>query len=974
MKKYIYIAVNLLLSLVSGAGVTNIAGDNIKPLAYTPLVYSSFLGGPGTDNIVDIQQSGGYLYVLGTSNGTVPVTENAISKVNKGGNDVFLAVFRLVNEVPAELTYSTMLGGSADDMPYKIDVDESGNVYITGSTQSTDLPAGDYQFDNTLGGNTDAFIIVLKPEGEKKFRLQFTTYLGGDGFETPAGIEINDNTLYIAGTTGSNNYPTTEGAFNENPNGEDEVFITSFDFGDISQVKIKYSTYFGGDKSDIASSIHIGDDSKIIIAGNTYSDDLIITQGSFSGMYHYNSTDGFLALINPASGGVVDLVYSCYYGGTGDDYITSTELDTDGNIIIGGYTNSTDLTTTTDAVSPGAIGKIDAFLAKLKPQGGSVSDLLYSTYFGGTSNDRLYSIFTDSAGFVYFSGYTESINFPTVSGAYDRTYNGLKDVFFTKLNITGNIDKTISYSTFAGSNRNETAAVLYPFTDEKFCFAGYTDSKLYPVSGDALDGTFDDKTDGFISVLYIIPLKIKSISSNTLCWGDSLAVEYLAGVYNDDNIFYFELSDSTGKFNKPILLGTLQSQGAGVFKCAVPHSLPYSGKYRLRIRSSSPYNTFSSDSNYITISPLPEVSFDFKGDICYNAPPVKLTGGEPMGGEYSGKGVDNGWFYPTIAGLGNIKVFYTVQNDFGCSNSAMLEINVRELPPTPMITYNNGRLESNIPAGNQWYLDGKEIPGATGNLLVPAKFGDYTVVATNEWGCRSFPSEPYIYNIKGKLPVFAFADENLAAEPGQIVPLKITLRNQNNLKLFGIKKVTARLTFNSTLLEPWYDTPQGYVRDGSRIIEVGMDPDSVGGNIIRELYLRATLGNDTATIIKIDNVTSDMGDFEYEAFPVQFRLLGVCSEGGLRLTGSFGRTELVPPSPNPAESKSLIEFEIVEKGWVQLSLISTTGETAASIVNSFLEPGRMVITQDLSDIPAGSYFLVLKTPGKVRVQRMSIVK
>ncbi len=973
MKKYLNIVINIFLSLISGAGVTNIADDNSKSFDYTPLVYSGFLGGTGADEISDVKYYGGFLYAVGTSSGSVKTTAGALNDRNSGGKDIFLCKYRLENGLPVDLVYSTMYGGTGNDIVSKIIIGNNGFLYITGSTDSPDLPSGHTSLDSTYNGNGDIFVAILQPDIRGNYDLVFTTYLGGSETDTPSGIIVADSLLYLAGTTSSNDYPATKGAFNENPNGEDEAFATVFSLNNFNKVSIKYSTYFGGDKSESANSLAINKSGEIILSGTTLSDDLIITQGAYSSKY-ISGSDGFAAVLKPNAGGIADLIYSTYFGGSGSDVVNSSAVTNDGKIILIGYTDSGDLPVTPQAVFGSLKGKNDIFTAVIDPHLSNAEGLIYSTYLGGSSNDLPYSSLIDSSGRVTIAGMTESINFPTVSGSYDRTYNGMKDVFFVSLNINENPDKILGYSTFIGSNKNESAFALCALPDDRYCLAGTTDSRLYPITENALDKEFDSETDGFISVLYLIPLKITSVSSRKLCWGDSLFIDYFAGDYNSNNIFTFELSDSAGGFSSPIFLGSLQSSASGIFGCRIPNGLPLSDKYRLRVRASSPYNVFYSDTSFITIVPLPNVVFKFRTDICYNSPPVRLEGGEPAGGKYSGNGVVDGWFYPTMAGIGSCKVFYTVENEFGCSKSAEFSVYVRELPPTPIISNNGGTLESNIPFGNSWYLDGEPIPGATGRSITPVQFGNYTVTATNAWGCSSFPSEPYNYNTVNNKPVFSLGSEPLAASPGQIVAVPIFLENAGFIEQFGINKISARLKFNSTILEPWYDTPQGYIRGGMRIIEIDLDMGSMPGKITKDIYLRATLGNDTATVIEIDNVTSDKGNFAYVAQPVSFSLLGVCREGGPRLTGSFGRTELVPPAPNPAGTICNFEFEIVEKGMVQLSLVSIAGETASVLLNENLEPGRRLISKDLSEIPAGSYFLILKTPGKVRVQRMSIVK
>ncbi len=958
---------------VSGA-VTNAGGGEAKLEAYSPLLYSTFFGGSGSDGIAGVTVSGNYLYIVGVTDAAVPVTKGALQNSSQGGKDIFIAKFNYKNGAVSGLAWSTMLGGSGDDLPAAIAVDGSGKIYIAGTTGSTDFPTGTDSWQGASGGSNDAFLAVLSPLAADSYTLSFLSYIGGTGKDSVSGMIADNGRVYLAGTTASADFPITKGAYNENPNGEDEVFLSIFDVSSLSEVKLLYSTYFGGDKSDAAGSLALDSTGNIIVAGNTESDDLPVTGGAFSGKFNGNSQDGFIIIIHPASGGSSDLRYSSYFGGNGDDYITCASAGENGNVIFAGNTNSLNLPTTNDAYFKSSLSNSDIFIGRLSPEGNGTKDLAYLTYFGGISNDKIYSFATDNNGFVTFTGSTESLNYPATTGSYDRTYNGMKDMYITKLNIMDNIDRILEYSAFIGANRNETGLKIVADEDYRYILGGFTDSRQFPVSTGAYDSVYDNGTDGVVCEFYLIPLKIASVSGTKLCCGDSLTVYYTAGDYQDDNVFTFELSDSAGQFTVPYQLGTLLAESSGVFGCRIPASLPYSDRYRLRVRSSNPWNIFYTAAGYLTIAPVPAPTLGSFEDICFNEPPLLLTGGMPEGGEYSGSGVNGGYFYPTEAGPGVHPVLYSVSNEFGCSGTAVSYITVRQLPPTPVITYINGRLVSTIADGNQWYLDGKKIAGEVNDTLIPSRLGSYTATVTNEYGCESFHSNPFIYNIKDTVPEFSFGTGDYAAEPGQIIKIPVYLKNDKNLKTYGIKNILLTVSFNATLLEPWYGTPAGYVRDGQRIIEAECPTDSLKNGILKELVFRATLGNDTSTTIVIKDAGSTLGSFEYTTRPSVFYLLGVCHADGLRLVGSFGRTELLVPTPNPASSSCVVEYEIVEKGRVRLYILSSAGSVTKTILDEQLEPGRRKLTVDTEGIPSGNYFLIMETPAKKRVTRLSIVK
>src|SRR5262249_15830312 len=141
--------------------------------------------------------------------------------------------------------------------------------------------------------------------------------------------------------------------------------------------------------------------------------------------------DAFVAKIDPSGS---TLVYSTYFGGSGDDRGAGIAVDASGQAYVVGRTNSSDLPTTAGAYQPAYGGGGDSFVAKFN---GSGSALIYSTYLGGTGYDVATSIALDPAGNAYVGGYNYLARFPTTPGAYQTASNGPYDAFITKLNSSG---------------------------------------------------------------------------------------------------------------------------------------------------------------------------------------------------------------------------------------------------------------------------------------------------------------------------------------------------------------------------------------------------------------------------------------------------------------------------------------------------------------------------------------------------------
>ncbi|MBI2829078.1 MAG: SBBP repeat-containing protein, partial [Acidobacteria bacterium] len=145
------------------------------------------------------------------------------------------------------------------------------------------------------------------------------------------------------------------------------------------------------------------------------------------------------------------LVYSTFLGGSGNDFGFRIAVDSAGNAYVTGGTDSTNFPGPGGIAAPklgssakGAGG--DVFVTKLNPAG---TALVYSTYLGGSGNDGGIGIAVDSAGNAYVTGTTNSADFPTTLGAFDVTFNGVQDVFVTKLNPAGS---ALVYSTYLGGS------------------------------------------------------------------------------------------------------------------------------------------------------------------------------------------------------------------------------------------------------------------------------------------------------------------------------------------------------------------------------------------------------------------------------------------------------------------------------------------------------------------------------------------
>lgn len=199
---------------------------------------------------------------------------------------------------------------------------------------------------------------------------------------------------------------------------------------------------------------------------------------------------------DPALALVVDpgLIYSATFGGlSGVDIALAVAADSSGLTTAAGYTDSFDFPGVAGSFDPSFNGFVDGFVARLSPNGGS---LQYSTFLGGTGDDRAQAVALDASGAAVVAGYAAA-NFPTTPGAYDESHNGNVDAFVARLSPSG---ASLDFSTFVGSSGAEKAQGIALEPSGAMTLVGWTQSPTFPVQS-AFDSTFNGGTDAFAARL-----------------------------------------------------------------------------------------------------------------------------------------------------------------------------------------------------------------------------------------------------------------------------------------------------------------------------------------------------------------------------------------------------------------------------------------------------------------------------------------
>lgn len=426
--------------------------------------FSAFLASGGgvhssTPSVVDKK---GNIFVAGGSRDSLKVTGDAFQKTYKGhtvddvtGGDAFLMKL----SPSGDLLYSTYIGGSGSEYYcLKLALDDSGNVYVGFTTDSKDLPVSKDAYQKSVKGDNDHYIIKFSND----CRYLASTYLGGSGSDHWTTLAIHDNILYLLGKTRSLDFPTTPTALQkEYDNSAPPDSSQSWMAGDISITalsfdldKILFSTYLGGKSLDFIRSCSFDQEGKIIIAGQTYSDNFPVTKNAYQKSMA-GKQDGFLTIISKDLS-MID--YSTFIGGDSTDQVNSVFIEDADNLVLAGQTKSPDFPVTPDAINKKySGGNADGFVMKFDLKSNMPE---YSTFIGGSKTDWLnYISITNHKNYIVV-GTSASKDFPVTRDALYPSISGGMDLVVLMLD---NTLKNIEYSTYGGGSKQRVMDPIATF-------------------------------------------------------------------------------------------------------------------------------------------------------------------------------------------------------------------------------------------------------------------------------------------------------------------------------------------------------------------------------------------------------------------------------------------------------------------------------------------------------------------------------
>lgn len=454
----------------------------------TSISYATYFGGDGydggvndngttfVDTAVDDQ---GNIYIA------APTTSASLISATNGYNgaqDVF------VTKINADgtLAYTSYLGGTGNDGAVGIAVDDSGNVYVVGSTQSPDFPTSGGYDTNFAGGSGsffygDAFVAKLDTDGQ----LTASTYLGGSGEDVASGVALDAvGNVYVTGYASELGYTSVSGF---EYNGAKDVFVAKLS-NDLSALHAL--SYLGSNSDDGGYDIVLTDQGDVLVAGYTWH------SSAFQPTYLYGTRSGLDVLVAKWDSTLSVLAYTTILAGSDADFATAIAVDSAGNAYVTGLAPDADFPVTGQAYDTTYDGSWEAFVAKLSTNG----ERTYATYLGGAGADIGNDIAVDDQDNVYVTGKKGS-DFPFTAENIQPCENGtFTDAFLTVLDTSGS---QLLYSTCLGGSMPGSGmdiASALAWRDGTIYLAGATWTDDFPgINGP--QQTRGGAADVFVSIL-----------------------------------------------------------------------------------------------------------------------------------------------------------------------------------------------------------------------------------------------------------------------------------------------------------------------------------------------------------------------------------------------------------------------------------------------------------------------------------------
>ncbi len=530
------------------------------PLIIDPTVtWDTYLGGAQGYN-ADSHAQG--IVVDGSGNvfisGKTTCTDFTGTVTGSWGGGTYDAIVAKIDTTGGTGGWVTYIGGSGSD--YAEDLALSGSeIIVLGYTGSNNTlgtlvntlgnPVAPEQTFN--GGSYDAFVVKLSSTGT----ASASTYFGGTSSEYARAVAVdNSGNIYITGYTYSSSI--TYGSSTASTTNTPGIFLAKLE-NDLNTNNAWVGIHDGSDY-DAANDIAVkADGSSIAITGFTKS-----TSGFTSGTGAAYTTHGggnydSFAGVWTGSGTSYATNWVTYLGGDASyEYGRGIKIDSAGNIIVMGYTNSTDFPTV-NALQGTLSGSYDLFVTKFAPAGGTPT---FSTYLGGGSSDYGYDMALQSDGDIVLTGSTYSSStvttpFPTgTTAGYQATSNSSHDGFITIVDSSASAIKTTTY--YGGDSYDYPYAVFVDGSDNIY-IAGRTKSSDLPGASNTITGVYDTFIAGLNDSATTLSTAVYaggSTGGSTPEQGESITADdagnvYVCGFTSATDFVSAQTTNSTGAFS-----------------------------------------------------------------------------------------------------------------------------------------------------------------------------------------------------------------------------------------------------------------------------------------------------------------------------------------------------------------------------------------------------------------------------------------
>lgn len=409
-------------------------------------LWGTYYGGEGFDYATYVFTKNGFVYLSGTTLSFTNIAsngahQNTFASPPQSSYDSFFAKFN----PDGTRVWATYYGGSREDNIFKIVVSDNDNVYIAGSSISTENIATPASHQQINGSYYDGFLAKFNKDGAR----QWGTYYGGAGNDEIRSIIVDANeNIYVSGSTFSPENISTSGSHQPNLGSltNNDAFMAKFNKDGVRQ----WGTYYGGTGGDVIYDSKLDSNGSIIFLGSTYSTANISTPGSYKETSLNSDRDGFLVKFD--NGG--NRIWGTYFGGTQMDYFHDLGIDSSDNLYCFGQTQST-----SEMSTPGVFQEnyftnnadSNGCIIKFSPNGFKIwGSYFYPEVIGGS---------VSKDGSVYFTGRVKS-GFSSTPNAYQEfPVNNASgtDSYLVKLSTNGEMKWATYFSGEAADNAVTTA-------------------------------------------------------------------------------------------------------------------------------------------------------------------------------------------------------------------------------------------------------------------------------------------------------------------------------------------------------------------------------------------------------------------------------------------------------------------------------------------------------------------------------------